>query len=804
MNITSVYRLQLTPQFTLSDASAIVPYLRELGIDAVYASPFFEARPGSTHGYDNTSPHRIREELGGEAGLEAFIAMLRECKMGLILDLVANHMAASEHNPWWVDVLMHGPSSDYAHFFDIDWDSHREELKGKVYLPILEGPLMRELEAGKIRLFQVGDHYQIEAGWQRLPLSPQSIDGDPFDCDLKKLLDKQHYRLAFWESGPQNINYRRFFDINDLAALRVEEKDVFDVFHKRVFELLQEGKIQGVRVDHPDGFWEPKIFFNRLREVGANYVVVEKILEREEEIRDDWDVDGTVGYEFLTMLSALFVDSRNEKAFEIIYRTYTETTVDPKQTLFEEKRLFALLYMRSEVDALVHRLFASINHPDFSQEALYEGVVDLLAAFPVYRTYIGVDDNELSEKDDYYIQEAFKNLTTYSKGVDVVALAYLKRWLTLQAGNRDEILRFQQLSAPIMAKGFEDTYLYVYNRFIALNEVGGDPHHFGATVAEFHEANQKRARGFLPCSTHDTKRSCDVRMRLSVLSEMPKAWQELLDNAPAPAHIDKNVLYFVFQTVVGMWPVEPLTAEEQAIARERLCDYLIKASREAKVHTNWVNHNTHFEHALTSFAREVVASEYFLPFIKQIHAYGMLNTYSALILQLGSPGVVDVYQGNELWDYSLVDPDNRRPVDFATRHTLLSQVKHIRDLDAWMENGLDGSLKLFLTWKGLQCRRTHPELFIDGEYVPLQVTGTHSHHVVAFMRKSGKKRAIVFALRFYTTLGDRFGDTKILLPEKLSLENIFTDETFEGSELLCSDICKTLPTGILLNLFLKG
>ena len=435
MPFSSVYRLQLSPNFTLSDATTVVPYLQELGVDAVYASPFFEARPGSTHGYDTTDPTKIREELGGEAGFEDFVKMLEECKMGLVLDLVANHMSASHYNPWWADVLENGIHSKYAHFFDIDWNPPHVDVKGKVYLPILEGPLMRELEAGKIRLSHDSKH--IEAGWQRLPVAPGSVSEMPEAYNvaggklLVNLLKKQNFRLAFWESGPDGVNDRRFFDINELAALRIEEDAVFDAVHERVFALIREGKVQALRVDHPDGFLHPRQTFAKMRKAGVPHIFVEKILERDETLRDDWNVDGTVGYEFLNELTGLFIKRENEGAFTKVYERELGTSVDPKGMIFEQKKSFALKYMRSEIEALTRRL----HNPElFSYDELYEGVVDLIAAFPVYRTYI---EERVDEIDASWIEQAFGMLEK-TKVHD-----FLKRWLMLEEGKIDLVHRFQ-------------------------------------------------------------------------------------------------------------------------------------------------------------------------------------------------------------------------------------------------------------------------------------------------------------------------------------------------------------------------
>lgn len=673
----SVYRLQFSKDFNFQDAIRALDYIESLGVEAIYCSPYLRSIPGSMHGYDVISPLVIDPELGSMEDFEAFCRELKARGMGHYFDLVANHMAASELNPWWYDVLEKGERSEYAQFFDIDWS------KGKVMFPILGDPKKLAEEKGDIVRYE--DHTQVYG--RRLPLEEQ-------------------YELAYWQEAPQCVNYRRFFDIIGLVALKVEREEVFETYHQFLFRLIQEGKIDGLRIDHPDGLYDPEQYFERLRERFPDLpIVIEKILEKDEELPSSWQIQGTVGYEYLNDLLGLFVDSREEEIFTEIYHNFIGEEVDPKELLYEQKREYALLYLDAEIESMCRQ---------FGVEK--EELVDSFAKMEVYRTY--------------------------------------KRH-----GTPFE-MRFQQISPPITAKGLEDTHFYVYNRFAALNEVGGDPSCFGRSIDHFHKKNRERQKkyphGFITSSTHDTKRSEDVRMRMCAISEIPKIWSKKVKEWSQMTEFpDPNMEYLFYQTLIGAYSDDPRLPD-------RLVAYMIKAAKEGKVLTNWVNPDPNYENMVRHGVLQALDNkefmESFLPVWEQCFELGEKNTFAAMTLRLGSPGVFDLYQGTELWDDSLVDPDNRRPVDFGLRarsedHSKLSYLR-----------------------KGLQFRKAHVELFLHGEYRPLKTTGEG----VAFMRTFEGKEVIVVARRFFSR-----GDPVVVsLPKECRYRNIFSESVFEGKTLV--------------------
>ncbi|MCP5491849.1 MAG: malto-oligosyltrehalose synthase [Chlamydiales bacterium] len=726
---SAVYRLQMNADFPFLKAAELAPYLKELGIEALYASPYFEAVPESTHGYDVIAPNRLNPELGTDADFDAFCSALSDAGMGHILDFVANHMSASCYNPWWVDVLKKGPDSEYAEYFDIAPGK-------KIRLPILKRGLHEAIEQGEV----VRDGNWIVVDVHRLPLKESSNLSKPLD----KLLDEQHYELCDWKEGG---SYRRFFDITQLAAIRQENPEVFAHYHQLALELALQGKIQGMRIDHPDGLYEPVRYFDDLqalyflekliheiehrypgKEVDVDvclkviskidlnqkkplYLLAEKILHDDEELPEELSVHGTVGYDFLVRLSGLFVKSDEEKEMDRIYAEYSHEITPPEEMLYHLKKTFLLTHMVGELKQLT-----GCFERDYEKQ-----LIELLASFPVYRTYI---NHHISKRDSAILSRAFEDAQKRAPDLDFDSL----KEIFFKGLNPEGVSRFQQLSAPLMAKGQEDTMFYIYNRLICLNEVGGNPMRFGTNIEEFHRHNQYRLKhwpyGLISTDTHDTKRSMDVRMRIAALTELTSDWEAFIKAAPeAP---DPNFGYLFYQTLLGVYEPDAKNLEQ------RLIDYSMKAAKEAKVHTSWSQPNIAFEEAIEEFVKRALKHAPFHTLWEKVDALGKQNSLSALILQIGAPGVFDLYQGSELWKYNLVDPDNRAPVDFELRQKLLHK---------------GGHPKLAILSKGLNFRKEHKDLILNGSYIPLK---TPSEHTVAFAREKNGQRIIVAARRLFS------------------------------------------------------
>jgi (1->4)-alpha-D-glucan 1-alpha-D-glucosylmutase len=898
------YRVQLGPALGFDDAAEVADYLAALGISDVYTSPFFETSGAASHGYDVADHGRLRGELGGEEAFARFADALKRLGLGLLVDVVPNHMGiAAARNAWWQDVLEHGPASPHAIAFDVDWHPVKRELEDKVLLPILGDQYGAVLDAGQLRLERQGGRFVIRYYETVLPVGPRSyarilglrldeltralgaehpaaleiksivallatlpvrtdpdparlaarrreteaararlttlltesadardfVDanvalfngtpGDPRSFDLlDRLLDAQVYRLAFWRVAGEEINYRRFFDINDHAAIRMEVPEVFAAAHRLLFRLVRDGVITGFRIDHPDGLYRPAEYFRRLQrgallevchglfrgvpagewrdqDVLARYdalqaagavpaqpffIVAEKILAPGERLPETWAVSGTTGYEFLNLLNGIFVDRTNARAIDDLYARVLRARPNFAETVYESKRLIMDNSMASELNMLAHRLNRiSEKHRssrDFTLNSLRRALREIIAAFPVYRTYLGDDEGaeaggggktpspQANDRDRESIARAVAAAKRRPAAVDPSIYDWIQDILGLRmpewANERDRaervdfVMRFQQLTGPMTAKGLEDTALYRYNRLVSLNEVGGEPSRFGTTLAEFHAAMVERARhgahALSATATHDTKRGEDTRARIDVLSEIPYDWRAAVlrwqrlnrrhrvtvDGGPAPS---PNEEYLLYQTMVGAWPVEP----------ERLRAYMLKTAREAKQNTSWTNANPRWDEALTRFVDllldEEVSAEFLRDF-REFHArivpFGILNSLAQTLIKITAPGVPDFYQGTELWDLSLVDPDNRRPVDFARRRQMLdsltTEIDSATDRGALarrlMNDPADGRVKLFVIRQALAVRRRHAELFARGDYRPIEVTGTRAEHICAFAR----------------------------------------------------------------------
>lgn len=963
----AIYRLQLNRDFTFRDAANLVPYLNRLGISHCYVSPLLRARPGSPHGYDITDHQQLNPDIGTLENFRHLADRLRMHGMGMIVDIVPNHMGAGKDNPWWVDVLENGTSSLYAEYFDIDWNPLSDDLQRKILLAILGDSYGKILENGEIRLQFNPDtgrfwlHYwehevpidpvsypvilghrlevletrlghndgalleyrsllsafenlPVETGHdfqrkeerarertiainrlislcQQTPEILQFIEENVQDFQpsrehppslrrMNRLLEKQNYRLANWRVASDEINYRRFFDINDLIAVRVEDERVFQDTHRLLMNLVEERLIQGFRVDHPDGLYDPAQYFKRLQTETARrlglpergdwrlgspelplYILIEKILAPFERLPEDWAVHGTTGYEFMNSVGGLFIRQDSEKELTRIYEKFIGERVDFDELCYESKKLIMKTALNSELGVLTYQLYqiskAHWETQDFTLHNLHNALMEVVACFPVYRTYVA--DGKASRKDREYIGWAIRSAKRKNLSTDASVFDFLHSVLLAEATPQDgtESLReavvhfamkFQQYSSPVMAKGVEDTAFYRYNRLASLNEVGGDPKQFGCSVAQFHYQNLERLKTtphtLLATSTHDTKRSEDVRARLAVLSEIPDDWAEHVNywrraNRPFRKNMEEgfsapspNDEYLFYQTLLGIWPLHEPSEQELNELTNRIEAYMLKAVREAKVHSSWMNPNNAYEAALSDFVRNVLLRpsklflEDFMAFHKDVARFGALNSLSQTVLKLTVPGVPDVYQGTELFSFTLVDPDNRRPVDFPHCLQLLRQIDDMlesheqeafhQQLEALYGDLSDSRLKQFFVSSVLHFRSAQPGLFGEGNYIPLEVTGAKSEHLIAFARCWQEFACIVAAPRFFTSLGLRkkerpcgrrvWRDTRVILPEFLAgrgFRNLFertavTPGGEDARSLSVADILQVLPVGLLV------
>lgn len=660
-------------------------------------------------------------------------------------------------------------------------------------------------------------------GKKRIPLSLNPLEA---------LLNEQFYRLAYWKVAAHEINYRRFFNLNELVCLSMESPGVLEAHHAWVFKQLAEGNIHGLRIDHPDGLYDPVAYFESLRKHGCQWTVVEKILDLDEELPQDWEVEGTVGYEFLNLLNGLFVYKPHGIRFETIYQRFIGETFDFPTISYKAKEEFVRYQMASEVEGLGLMLARLVErnryYRDFTRLDLTKALGILICCFPVYRTYLRLQ-GRVSRRDSYWIKKAFEKARQKGSFLDASLWDFLEKLflgkakLTLdeQPLYRHFLLKFQQVTGAIMAKGVEDTSFYRYNRLISLNEVGGNPLQFGQSLTAFHRFNQRKKEkwpyGLISSSTHDSKSSEDVRMRLNVLSEMPEEWEKevkrwaTLNNRWKIEQMPSlNTEYYLYQTLLAAWPHPLLKKEEHQHFIERIWTSILKSLREAGQQTSWRSPNGAYEGATKAFLEAILNNQpgntflsLFLDFQKKLHFYGQWNSLSQLCLKIGCCGVVDIYQGNETWSYQLVDPDNRGPVDFGSRRTLLGAHMQLRSPSFDLE-----SLKLYVAWKGLGFRKEHKELFLKGEYLPLTVEGIKKIHVVAFARVLENRVVLITAGRFFHKLtnqlkapsGRLWEKTKIILPEefkKREWKDIFTHEEQNGSELSLEKVFQKLPFSIL-------
>jgi (1->4)-alpha-D-glucan 1-alpha-D-glucosylmutase len=820
----STYRLQIRPEFTLDDAAALVPYLSSLGVDWLYLSPLLESVGSSEHGYDVSGPSRVDRERGGREGLSALAGAARGAGMGVLVDIVPNHLgvAVPEENPWWWHLLREGRGSRYADAFDVDWDAG----DGKVLLPVLGSA--EDLELLRVegnRLWYYDNSYPLAPGsWQH---------GDP----ARTVHDRQHYRLIPWREADTRLNYRRFFAVNTLAGVRVEVPWVFAQSHAEVRRWIEEGLVDGLRIDHPDGLFDPEEYLERLRELsGGAYTLVEKILEPGESLPDDFACEGTTGYDALGLVDRVLVDPAGEAPLTGLDTRLRGEPADYAEMVHGTKRWMADGLLRAEILRLAR--LAAAPPPEQEGAAAEEGragdsqrpsldvladaLAEIAAHFPVYRTYLTPDRAEESEDGTSATPDPDEASLAHGESAhqgqehDLAVLAGACRDAAAERPDLAEVIealeprladpreelcrRFQQTTGMIMAKAVEDTAFYRYSRLGTLTEVGGDPTMFSVSPGEFHASNAERERrmphSMTALTTHDTKRSEDTRARITVLSELAEEWAATLPalmeavpagNAPDEegARVDGPLANLLWQAVLGSWPAD----------RDRLGQYAEKAAREAGVHTLWTAPDEQFEaavHRLVDAATDPESAAYPIisAFADRIAPFGASNGLTAKLLQLAMPGVPDVYQGTELWDRSLCDPDNRQDVDFAARAKALAAL----DAGAPVLGPLDQDAKLLVVSRTLRLRRDRPELFTG--YAPIEASGPAASHLIGFRR--GERGAAVLATRLPAGL-DRaggWGATTVRLARPA--RDAFTGAAFSAGEVLVSEVLATLPVALLV------
>jgi (1->4)-alpha-D-glucan 1-alpha-D-glucosylmutase len=837
----ATYRLQLNKDFRFADAIGLVPYLGAFGVTHVYASPFLKARPGSNHGYDIVDHNQVNPEIGTRAELDAWIDALQKHGMGLVLDIVPNHMGVLQSdNAWWRDVLAKGRTSAYAKFFDIDWNPAKPELRNKVLLPVLGSHYGEALERGEIRVAREKGAWVVRYFDHRFPVNQKvsrSLDRktklEKNSLELHRLLEQQHYRLAYWRVASDEINYRRFFEITDLAALRVEERAVFEATHALIVELCRRPGVDGLRIDHPDGLADPKAYFERLRErCGKPWIVVEKITADHESLPPDWPVHGTTGYRYANLLTGLFVDQAAQTRFDRIYQRFTGTRDSFDEIAYDSRMLIMHTTLAAELASLAQRLgrIAAGNRStrDYTVEGLRKALAEVAAHFPVYRTYVTAAG--ASDTDRRYIDWAVGKARRASRIADPGVFEFVRCVLLLdikaQSGKRKAQMlefatRFQQFTSPVVAKGVEDTAFYRYHRLLAMNEVGNDPRNFGFSLKAFHAASEDRAKSWphtmLASSTHDTKRSEDARARLGVLSEMASSWRMMLrrwsvmnrsrrtdvNGVPAPSAGDE---YLYYQSLLGIWPDKDLSDEILSSLKDRIQAYMLKAVREAKLRTSWINPDAEYEEALQRFVASSLDNPLFVKdlsdAVARIARIGLLVGLSQAVLKVASPGVPDYYQGTELYDFSLVDPDNRRPVDYEKRMGFL---KNPASEKGMLENLSDGRAKLHVIAAGLQLRSELPELFHQPTYTPLYADGGREENICAFMLSLDRQRIVAVAPRLFAglmqegglaPLGARaWGDARIPIPEGRYVDALTGKRHETGFRV--ADLLSSFPVALL-------
>jgi (1->4)-alpha-D-glucan 1-alpha-D-glucosylmutase len=862
----ATYRVQLRAEFDLNAAASVSDYLAELGVSHVYTSPYLRAAAGSAHGYDITDPHQVNPELGGETALLHFRQTLAELNLVELVDVVPNHLSIAERdNRWWWDVLAKGLDSRYADYFDIDWSPPESNLCDRVLLPVLGQRYEQLLKEGAIKVVRSGDSLEVAYADHRFPLSahsvarligdavrgesseqlskvpaPQSEIGprrahtldpeaggdllpelDPRaaaaldaaatslnskPAKLHQLLEQQHYRLVNWRTAADVLGYRRFFDVNTLAGLRIERPEVFADREKLLLSWIEMGSIAGIRVDHIDGLRDPVAYLDRLRAAGPKiWILTEKILGTAEQLPAGWPVSGTTGYEFSRLVGGLFVDSRHEAEMTEQYAAFTGEARDFATIALESKRFVLREVLGGDLNRVTESLARfcaeAPRGADYTRLQLHEAVLELAANLPVYRTYVREVAARAEPSDQAVIEDATRAARHQRPDLDPSLFTLLEDLLLLRLpseSGRDFAMRFQQFTGPVMAKGVEDTAFYRYLRLVSLNEVGDDPGTFGIGPREFHAALLERQRGqpyaLNATSTHDSKRSEDVRARIHLLSEVPELWAAAVTRWAAHneryrhgGFPSRNDEYLLYQTLVGAWP----------ISIERILPALLKSAREAKVNTSWRDPEPAYEEDLHGFAVAVLTDSWFSREMDQLTGEllfpGRVNSLSQSLVKLTAPGVPDIYQGSEVWNHSLVDPDNRRPVDYGRLQQMLAQVDGMSPATI-LERSDDGLPKLWVTRQALRLRALMPAAFGEqGTYVPLYAAGPKADHAVAYVRGGA---VITVIPRLVLGLDAGWAGTTITLPDG-SWRNHLTHEALAGGPQPLSGLFEGFPVALL-------
>ena len=815
---TSTYRLQVQPDFTYDDAAALAGYLARLGVTHAYLSPVLQAAPDSMHGYDVVDHSRLSQEAGGREAFDRMVAALREHGLSAVADVVPNHVAvpspATSNQVLW-SVLRDGPYSPYVSWFDVDWSTEDHAL----LMPVLGSRIGQVLSAGELQLDTSGDEPLLRYYDHVFPVRP-GTESLPMD----RLVEAQWYRLAHWRVADEELNYRRFFDVDTLAAIRVGDEEVFDATHALLLEMLRTGELDGLRIDHPDGLADPREYLRRLSSrTGGAWVVVEKILEGSEQLPDDWPCAGTTGYDALLRVGGLFVDPAGEAPLTALFTQVTGDPADFAPVVDQAKREVVAENLYTEVHRLVD-LLASICHADVllrdhTRRGLTEVVTELLVAFPRYRAYVVPGEAAPAESArvlDEAVEHARAQLAPERhETLETVRDLLLGREAgsagrTAEAERAELVVRFQQTCGPVMAKGVEDTAFYRWFRLSSLNEVGGAPERFGVSPEEFHAfcdgLVQHWPTSMTTLSTHDTKRAEDARVQLSVVAGVPAAWAEALAlwrqgaSEHRSAVLDGATEMLVWQTLVATWQPAGVDGPGGPISSERLLAYLEKAVKEAKRHTTWTAPDTEYEEAVAAFATGVLGDEDLLAQVGAFIAATAPAARSAVLgqklVQLTMPGVPDVYQGTEIGERSLVDPDNRRAVDYGRRSALLERLDagaRPRDLD---------EEKLLVTSRALRVRRDLSGAFTGAGtgYAPLP---TSSGYALAFARsEDGRARAVTVATRLPDALAryGGWGDHVLTLPESASgtWTDVLTGRTHEAGAARLADVLADLPVALLV------
>lgn len=840
-NPVSTYRIQFHKGFTFSDLEKIIPHLSQLGIKTVYASPIFEAVPGSMHGYDVVDPLNINPEMGTLQQLRSISKKLKKLGIGWLQDIVPNHMAFHPNNKWLMDVLENGRESKYANFFDILWDSPVHN--GKLMVPFLGKSLDEVINDNELKIIW-NEKPVLDYFGQQYPLNKSSCEPNngidkkswikKVNNDtqlLKQVIEDQYYELCYWGETDSQINFRRFFTVNSLICLNMQYEPVFDRYHELINQLIQEDIFQGLRVDHIDGLYDPETYLERLREMAGpeTYIVVEKILEKGEQFPLHWPVQGNTGYDFLSDINNLFTSRESKKIFSGFYNSIETVHAPVHEQIFEKKRLILDNNMQGELENL-HHLFADLKLADknetenISPEIFKKTIAEILVRCPVYRFYgnsMPLDETESAALNNLLI-EIGKNIPELISVAEVLGNCLLHKPRFSDQDYQERALklyqRLMQFTGPLMAKGVEDTLMYSYNRFIDHNEVGDSPESFGLKTDRFHEIMQKRQElwplSMNASATHDTKRGEDVRARLNVLSDLAKEWVgqvkkwQRLNRAEKTNEMpDANDEYFIYQTIIGAYPMPGQHEDEFG---NRLKEYLTKALREAKKHTNWAQPNEEYEAAAREFAVSLLNRKNsfwksFSSFHQRLADFGIINSLAQVLLKYTCPGMPDLYQGCELWDLSLVDPDNRRPVDYSLRRSYIDKQQNWKEL--WTDR-YNGNIKQRLIAILLKNRLENAALFNQGEYVPLKIKGKYKTNVFAFARHfEGKWHVSVVPLHFagiFATGAEQvhfnWDDTRVVLPESapFSWENLLTGKAgYSVRHIAVNEIFSEIPLAFL-------